>query len=69
MKTRQPEKRPMGRPPKPDDERLGVVAIRIDTHLSSRIVDVARQLGVGRTVAARMLIEEALAARKRKAGR
>jgi hypothetical protein len=56
----------MGRPPKPEAERLDVVAIRVNAELSERIAAAAAQLGVGRTTAARMLIEEALAARKQR---
>lgn len=53
----------MGRPPKPEGERLDVVAIRVNAELGERIATAAAKLGVGRTTAARMLIEEALAAR------
>jgi hypothetical protein len=53
----------MGRPPKPEAERLDVVAIRVNAELSERIAAAAAQLGVGRTTAARMLIEAALEAR------
>jgi len=66
MTTRKAGKKPMGRPPKPDDERLDVIAVRVNAVLAGRLADAAAQLGVGKTTAARMLIEEALAARARK---
>jgi hypothetical protein len=63
--TKTPPKR-MGRPPKPEDERLDVITMRIAAPLASEIERAAREFGVGKSTAARMLIEQALAARKRR---
>jgi hypothetical protein len=56
-------KKPMGRPPKPDKERLDVLSLRLNAVLVAQIERAASEMRVGKTTAARMLIEAALAAR------
>lgn len=50
----------IGRPPKPEAERLVPVAVRLDAHTLERLDALAERLGLGRHVLARTCLLDGL---------
>lgn len=63
-KTKRPK---IGRPPKPDAERLHPVAVRLDSETVARLDAVAEREGIGRHVLARECLLDGLDRSERKA--
>lgn len=62
-KTSEPR---MGRPPKPEGERLDPVAVRLDANTLARLDSLAERQGIGRTVLARLCLLDGLDRAERK---